>query len=155
MDFNNGFSTGLDPKGGHVVLRNTASLDDEAEHVAPGEGLTVEAVIPNTNGSSDNSSRRASSRSSQRNGFGESSTDPMPLLNVDIEFIEPFWEHFARALSSFREGFVSCLNETEGPDDIDSLLNLCDILEQSTKRVDAKLVGFPSLVQLLTTFRNC
>ncbi|KAL6000585.1 hypothetical protein ACLOJK_024284, partial [Asimina triloba] len=75
---------GSDPKSSDAVLRN------EAEPVASREGVVSEVVVPDTDGSSGNSLHLAPSGSSRRNGYGESSTDPTPLLNMDVEFIEPF-----------------------------------------------------------------
>ncbi|KAL6002545.1 hypothetical protein ACLOJK_034478, partial [Asimina triloba] len=142
-----------DPKDVDLVLRNTTSLGDETKLVAFGEGVATKHL--------------ASSGSSQRNVSGERSTDPMPLLNMDFEFIEPFqelesscfiwlWKSLQSskqgcltyALSSIREEFVRDLIETEGPDDFAYLLSLCSVLEWSTEHFDVELVGLSSLLEI-------
>ncbi|KAL5985317.1 hypothetical protein ACLOJK_027298 [Asimina triloba] len=135
---------------------------DKVEPIASGEGVAVEAIVLDTNGSGDNSlvghyvpTGDVDNCRNVSNGSGESSTDPTSLLKVDVEFIEPFQELASScsvrlqkslrlleqrclmlALSSFREEFVRSLNETKA------------------KYFDVELVGFPTLVQLLTGFCN-
>ncbi|KAL6013683.1 hypothetical protein ACLOJK_004181 [Asimina triloba] len=55
-DFDDDFSKGSAPKDVDAMLRNTTSLGDEVEPVAPWGGAATEAIVPNTDGSSCNSS---------------------------------------------------------------------------------------------------
>ncbi|KAL6002320.1 hypothetical protein ACLOJK_034251 [Asimina triloba] len=112
-------------------------------------------------------------RLSQGFSSGESSTGPTHLRNINAEFIEPFQElassffvrlptllstvkrHcFACFMSAFPDGFVEGLSQTIGLRDIDFLVSICEGLEYVAKRVDAELIGFLELVQLLIAFRD-
>ncbi|KAL6002573.1 hypothetical protein ACLOJK_034507 [Asimina triloba] len=112
------------------------------EPIAPVEGGAVEAVAPDSDeGSGGNSSmeqhvpidggRRVAvgEGSPRRDGSRGSSSAPTPPLDINVEFIEPFWEFGMDAVSD--------------SDDLNQLLDLCDALEESLRTFGAKLVGLP------------
>ncbi|KAL5985242.1 hypothetical protein ACLOJK_036480 [Asimina triloba] len=128
---------GSAPRDVDALPRNTTSLGDEAEPLGLNGGAAAEAVEPDAGRSGGYSSGTRSE---------EILTGLTPLMNMDVEFIEPF-----RVLASS----FSCLDEVEGSDDIDLLLGVCGIPELTSENFDAELVGFSFLGLLLTAFHNC
>ncbi|KAL6002542.1 hypothetical protein ACLOJK_034475 [Asimina triloba] len=115
------------------------------------EGGAVEAIVPDSDeGSGDNSSMA----SSRREGSGGSSSGPTPLLDINVEFVEPFQQLkcLTRTLSSFRDEFIKGMDALGDLDELDHLLGLCGNLEHSLKTFGATLMGLPTLVQLLQRF---
>ncbi|KAL6000452.1 hypothetical protein ACLOJK_024148, partial [Asimina triloba] len=107
-----------------------------AEPVASIEGRSIKAVVLDSDeGSSGNSSvgkhvptcdaddhqNTVSEGLCRRDCPGGSSTSLMLPLDINVEFIEPFWEL----------EFIKNLDGVEDPDDLDYLLKQCGDLEQS------------------------
>ncbi|KAL6003901.1 hypothetical protein ACLOJK_004447 [Asimina triloba] len=170
------------PEIGEFACRGVAPTSDLAAELGMGEvepsaggsddHSSVEQHVPSNPASAPRS--RVRRRLSHGSGFRESSTGPTPPRDINAEFIEPFWALassfsirlptslltlrrllFELSLSCFRESLVDGLSQILGPEDIDSLMDVCGCLEDAAKRVDAELIGFLELVQLLTTFREC
>ncbi|KAL5986375.1 hypothetical protein ACLOJK_014708 [Asimina triloba] len=128
------------------------------ELVAPVEGGAVGVVVPDSDkGSGDNSSvgQHVPTDGDHRVGVGEdgsrgSSSAPVPPLDINVEFIEPFQElkHLARAFSSFWDGFIESLDDLDDPDDLNYFLDQCDRLEESLKSFGAKLAGLLALQEM-------
>ncbi|KAL6002489.1 hypothetical protein ACLOJK_034422 [Asimina triloba] len=141
-----GDTAGSDRKSVDAMFRN------EAEPVAFGEGVAAEAVVPDTNGSGNNS------LVGQHAPIGDADNHQNVVREGSCRLQKPLRPSkqgcFTRSFSSFWEEFARGLNEVEGPDDFYFLLYLCNSLKQSAERVEVELVGLLALVQLLTGFRN-
>ncbi|KAL6000549.1 hypothetical protein ACLOJK_024248, partial [Asimina triloba] len=109
----------------------------------------------------------------QREGSGGSSSGPAPLLDINVEFVEPFrklvsscsvqlqrplysllQKHLTRVFSSFRDEFIASMDALSDLDDLDHLLGLCNSHEHSLKNFGATLTGLLALIQLLTRLHD-
>ncbi|KAL5986258.1 hypothetical protein ACLOJK_014591, partial [Asimina triloba] len=152
-------------EGGSTSKSVDVASGSAAEPVSPVEGRVAEAVVLDSDeGSSGNSlvgqhvPTGGDHRVAVSEGSRGSSSSPAFLLDVNVEFIEPFRElasscfarlqrplrsmiqrHLAHSLSFFREVFIKDLDDMEDPDDFDYLLKLYSNLEQSSRYLGAEL----------------
>ncbi|KAL6009415.1 hypothetical protein ACLOJK_022644 [Asimina triloba] len=116
-----------------------ASLSDEVESPRPKEGV---AKLDAGGSDGDFSVGQHGPGHLRDSSMKKAQLTLYLLRDIVAKFIEPFWE-------------LPISFSIVGPEDINFSVSICEGLEYVVKRVDAELIGFLELLQLLIEFRDC